>query len=301
MMIPVLLLAALVQTAPTSGVRAATAAVAAVEPDSTLVGEPFVLGVSVAAADRAVVSFPAVLPSRDGLEQLAAPEIARPDSGGGAWRAYYRMTAWRTGDVELPGVEVGLDLPGEDPATLEVAGPTLVVMSVLPPDSSAPDLRPARPPLATGRALLPWLLGALALALLLLLLWRALRRRGERGERPASAPELLPPAAIALAALGSLRERHVAGLISQTAFYDGLEDVLKVYLTATRDRRAGTPVRPLPPPAREPTEAVAADAGAALRRTQLVRFGRARLEDGGGSDAEACARWVEADRPEGGE
>ncbi|MFQ5747120.1 MAG: hypothetical protein ACE5HF_07875 [Gemmatimonadota bacterium] len=268
-------------------------AVSALEPDSTRVGEPFLLGVSVAAPPGAVVRFPSVLPSTEGLEQLAAPEISRPDSGARAWRAYYRMTAWHAGEVGLPDVEVAVAGPGGSPATIAVPGPTLTVLSVLPPDSAAPDLRPARPPVELGGWPWPWLLAALAVLVLLWLAWRALRRRGAREE--AVEPASVTPAEAALAELARLREEREAGRIRQDAFYDGLEAVLKTYLAATRGRSAGTPVRPLPVPAGSGAPGVAGAARAALGRTQLVRFGRIRLDVAVVADAEACARWVEAD------
>ena len=105
-------------------------------------------------------------------------------------------------------------------------------------------------------------------------------------------------ASVILLALAALKKRLADGDLDLAAFYDGLEEVLRAYLAATRDWPEERPVRDF-----VETREVA-EAARALRkglrtlrdRAGLVRFAhvsadaRAALED-----VDVCLAWVDAD------
>ncbi|MFW6039601.1 MAG: hypothetical protein ACOC9N_00825 [Gemmatimonadota bacterium] len=203
--------------------------------DTVRVGEPFTVGVVV--AGRADARLPPLLDAAESWEQL---EVARvePREGDGV-RGYYRLVAWRTGELDLPDLVVAT---GGDPARqfrVELPGP--FVRSVLP--AGAEDelaLRGPRPPLD---GTFPWLLVlALLLAALAIAWWWWRRRATSKIDIEEAAP---PPGAAELtrAALVALRARVEAGELGGAAFYDRLEVILREYLAGTREWPPARPVR----------------------------------------------------------
>ena len=64
---------------------------AVLAPDTVRVGEPFTLGLSVAAPREATVQFPPLLSLPAELEQLRPVDVGWDENGGGQWRARYRL------------------------------------------------------------------------------------------------------------------------------------------------------------------------------------------------------------------
>lgn len=242
-------------------------AVTAVDADSIRVGEPFVVGITVAAGRPAEVVFPPSLPLSDPLEQRGAARV-RPSEERGEWRAYYTLVAWRSGRFELPTLEVELrDDSGAGPRTLTVAPTAVLVRTVLPEEEDL-ELREARPFLRLSRPIWPWLLGALVLLALAAWWWR--RRRRAAARAPAAGPT--DPGERALAALDRLRRAWESGELAAPEMYDRLEGALRRYAGATRPWEPGRPLRGLANGDRELV--------GALELSTLVRFARLRPPEG---------------------
>jgi hypothetical protein len=261
---------------------------AALDPDSVRVGEPFILGLSVAGPLEAPATFPPLITLDPELEQLRPPEIEWHDERGGSWRAHYRLSAWKAGDWELPAIGVAIE--GRE---VQVRPPAIHVTSVLPAEADGPlQLKPPREPIPHRP--FPWWL--LLLLLALALLWWLLRRL--HGVEEEEAEEPVDPAVAAREALAALKEDLEQGRLDVAAFYDGLEGVLRSYLAATRGWPEERPVREF------------VETGAVARASRELRVGLRSMRDRAGlvrfahvtaaepaalDDADACLAWVEAE------
>ena len=261
---------------------------AVLAPDTVRVGEPYTLGLSVAAPREATVQFPPLLSLPAELEQLRPAEVGWEEDGGGQWRAHYRLAAWKAGIWSFPPVEV--EWQGRH---VELAPPPVHVISVLPAVSKGPQpLEGPRDP--DPRRAFPWWLLLLLLALALLgWLLRRLRRPEVEHEE-----DEVDPADAARTALAALKRDLEEGDIDLAAFYDGLETVLRRYLAARRDWPEERPVREF-----VGTRTVV-EARTELRsglRTMQVRAGLVRFAHVDATalaallDADACLAWVEAE------
>ncbi len=260
--------------------------VTAVEPDTVLVGQPFVLGVTVQAEPGTEVRFPSTLPILEDIEQIGVVDVRQEDEVDGIWRAYYRFLAWTPEPVVVPAFIIDIDGP-EGPATVDVSPPTLQVVSVLPSETETLELRPARPFLEGRR--FPWWWVALSL-LVAYLAWQSMRRREQA--RTAATVQLTPSEA-ALLALGELQVEWERGQVGEVTYFDRLEAILRDYLETDRGWPPGTVVRAVTNGQRP--------LAAALRRSALVRFGRLEAPDMEILTAtRVCSDWIraEADREE---
>ena len=135
----------------------------------------------------------------------SAPERTE-EPGGAVWRQRLVITAFRTGKVDLPPVEVAVPLRDRTVQARTPAGLALTVRSVLPAGEEEPAPKPPAPPrqLPIG-APFWWTLAASSVLLALLgwLLWRQQRARNaaEEPARPA-----LPPFDELLAELDRMAE-----------------------------------------------------------------------------------------------
>lgn len=269
--------------------QARAAGAAALVPDTVLVGEPVWLGLSIRAAEEP--AFPSVLPLPEELEQLGPPRVRR--TADGAWRAVYRLAAWRAGSLALLPVEV--PRPGGGPP-VRIEPPGVVVTSVLPAEAEELSLRPPRvPELRPG---VSWVLVLAALLLAALLAWllrriRSARRLPVEGPGPAE----LDPAEEARQAVAGLRAAAAAGEIGPAKFYDGIEAILRRYLARARGRPPGRPVRGLPESGAGGGETGPADPRLAplVERALPARFGALSVagEELTG-DADAVLAWLSA-------
>ncbi len=260
---------------------------AALWPDTIRVGDPFELGLSVAAPGEASVEFPPLIALASEIEQLAPAEVEWDAAGGGRWRARYRLAAWKSGTWDFAAIAVSV---GSEEVSIQP--PPIHVTSVLPAAADGP--LPLEGPWGPNRIrAFPWWL--LLLLLALALLWWLLRRL-RRPEQEVEA-EWRDPAEDARAALTRLKEELRAGGLDLADYYDGLEETLRAYLAA---RQGWPPQRPV----REYVDETAIESGyrevkAGLRslqgRAELVRF--AHLDAAQASalgDADACLAWVDA-------
>jgi hypothetical protein len=259
-------LAAVAAVAGASPLGAQTAqVVAAIEPDTVLVGQPFVLGVTVQLDPGAEVRFPSTLPILEDVEQLGAADVRSEDQDDGIFRAYYRILAWKAVPTRLP--EFSVDYFGPDGSGIAtVTPPTVQVVSVLPAETENLELRPARPFIEGGR--FPWWWIALAL-FVAWLAWRSLRRAEEPA--PVIAAVRLTPAEAALVSIRELQIAWEAGRVGEVDYFDRLESILRAFMEAVHALPSGTVIRAAVNGHRS--------LAVALRRSALVRFGRLEAPD----------------------
>ncbi len=256
--------AAFTSATPLPGQSGSPVAVAAIQPDSVRVGEPFTVGITVVRPTPGEVRFPALLQLPDALEQRGAVQI-RASADDTEWRAYYPLVAWRAEAPAIPRIEVELEAAGAT-RSLTVSPPALVVRSVLPAEVADLELREAKPFLRLRG--FPWWILALLVGLAALAWWWWRRRA------PAlAASGALGPGALALAEFERLRGAWSRGDVRGDRFYDGYESVLRDYARATRGWS----------PSRGLFGLAGGHAGLleALRRSLLVRFARLREADDG--------------------
>ncbi len=262
-------------------------AVAVLTPDTIRVGEPFTLGVSVAAPPEAGVSFPPLLVLGPELEQLRPPTVSRDDVGGGS-RARYRLVAWKAGRWEIPTIALEWD---DGRATARP--PAVRVLSVLPAAPERPlQLEPPRGPVP--RHGFPWWLLFLLLALVLLR-WLLRRLRGEPFDVES---EHIDPSVAARRAFAALRTELENGDLDLASFYDGIETTLRRYLAATRDWPDERPVRDFVDTVSVPDlhPHLMTDLRSMRDRAGLVRFAHVSTATSAAlGDADACLAWVDAE------
>jgi len=263
-------------------------AAAVLVPDTVRVGEPVTLGISVRATTEP--AFPAVLSLPEDLEQLGPPRVGR--TGDGAWRAAYRLAAWRAGSLALLPVTVARG----DGVSISVTPPALVVESVLPADGGALFLRPPRvPEVGPG---VPWALLLAALVVALLVGRWALRRLRSRraAGQPLRAVAARDPLEEARAALSALMVAVDEGRIGPAGFYDDLEALLRRYLARARGRPSGLPVRGLADDPRGASAAAPPELDVLVARALPARFGALAVgPEALLSDAEAVRTWLDAE------
>lgn len=250
-----------------AGVRAS----AVLSVDTVRVGEPFVLGVTVASTDS--ITIPPLLAAGEGWEQL---ELARFELRDGETRAYYRLVGWEAGRIELPPLAVAA---GDRSYTIDLPAPE--VRSVLPAGQQA-LLQPPRPPLGSRAQ---WALLLAALVLLGMVLWwmRMRNRAVEAVVEDAEAPDALSAAREALL---ELRRRAEAESLAAAGFYDHLEEILRGYAVGSRSWSAALPMRASQSISEGAMRAVQRQA--TLARFAAVGWPTDRLV----SDADASLAWL---------
>lgn len=264
--------------------------VVVLEPDTVRVGEPFTLGVTMRTEAPGEVRFPPALTLPDELEQTAGAEM-RSSEDGLESRAYYPLVAWRAEQIQIPEFSIATLVAGASaPREIVVEPPVVEVLTVLPDSTEEElELREARPLLRIrGPSWLWLLLGLLALAPLW---WWWSRRLSAAAIGPP-----LGPGERALHALAELRGRTKRGEVGGAELFDGIENALRGYVSATR---AWRPSQTLAGLGRD-DEGLAA----ALARSALARFARMRISLRGSLAAiDAAIGFVRRDsepEPEGG-
>lgn len=145
------------------------------------------------------------------------------------------LTSFEEGEYELPDLKIVRSLPGEEADTLFFEGEHLKV-TTMPVDTATfvlHDLRgQIRYPL-TFKEILPYLLillGIAALALGIIFLVRMIRRKQGHVITPSD-----PPHIVALRKLDRLRGEKFWAPEKQKAFYSGITDALREYMSARYD------------------------------------------------------------------
>ena len=214
---------------------AAPQAEAVLGADTATVGDVVPLAIRVVTDPGERVAWPDTLPMAGSDLENAARVIERVDTlddGRLARTGIYAVTPWRTGAVELPEVSLSVR-PGEGTdRRVRVAGPTLVVASVLPADTAGLEPRPAKAVVGPS-----WAWSTIALIVLVVaavvgaLIWWWRRRRGRREEVLHEVP-LVPPRERALAALDAAREAGLVEAGEMKEFYTRFSDAVRGYVAA---------------------------------------------------------------------
>jgi len=194
-------------------------------PESVGVGEVVTLSVVITKESGGDVQFPSVLDLPEELEQRRSIEV-RSRKVKTEWQADYFLVAWRADTVPIPAIEIALDDTGQ--STVLVTPPQLVVHGVLPAETTNLELRDPRPFLQV-RGFSWWLLMGLV-ATGAIFGWWLFRRR--KGDPIAIVP--FGPGGYALREFGRLREEWLEGGLAGSNFYDGYEETLRRYVSATR-------------------------------------------------------------------
>jgi hypothetical protein len=152
----------------------------AVSPDTVTVGDHFLVSLRVRGPLGYAFQFPEA-PTAERLEAVESPRLVQADDTTAVEQTMvYRLVAWDTGHVAVP---LGSIVATREGATrsFPVGDVRIQVRSVLPPDTTLHDPRPARSIFGWLRPWWHWLVvGLIALGLLAILLWilrRLLRRR----------------------------------------------------------------------------------------------------------------------------
>ncbi len=221
-------LPALAQSGTVPGAGPVRAALGA---DTIRVGDlvPVAVRVSVAPGER--VAWPDTLPLAGSEAENAARVRVRVDTladGRLEAEAVYAVTPWRTGEVELPQLAVGVVAGDESVRTRTVPLPVLRVTSVLPDDTAGIGPKPAKGvvgPSWAWTSILAAVLAALAVLGALVWWWR----RRYPPELALEAPRADPRER----ALGRLDAALQAGLLEQGAmktFYTRVSHAVRGYL-----------------------------------------------------------------------
>lgn len=142
------------------------------------------------------------------------------------------ITSFDSGSYMLPPLVLYLSRGGVPTDTLRLSEIPLEVTTV-PIDTASfeiYDLRPQfRYPVTFGE-IVPWVLGALALAAAVFLIWRAVRRRKNGGAKALKPKPGDPPHIVALKSLERIRREELWQKGKQKQFYTEVTDALRKYI-----------------------------------------------------------------------
>lgn len=148
-----------------------------VTPDTVTVGDPFTVVVRVRAPLGASIEFPQTPDSGGAVEALDPVQVVpSADTLAVDQRASYRVAAWDVGHFAISFPDVLVREP-TGVRRVRIADVSVFVASVLPADSALRVPRPARAVFTFGPPWWIWLLGALAVAAIIALLWWLWKRR----------------------------------------------------------------------------------------------------------------------------
>jgi hypothetical protein len=204
----------------------------AISPDSVLVGDVFHAAIRVNVPPGLTLSAPDSLPVTGEIENAGRMRRSTRElpGGGSEVTLVYPLSAWRTGQLELP--QVTLTLTGPDGAREAIAAfPNPLVRSVLPGDTTGLRPRPPKDVLGPSRLLWPWVLGALTLvAAVTGFVYYGRRRRQRVPALSFDVAHADSPRERALAALDRVRSRGLVEAGQFKAFYIGTTAALRAFL-----------------------------------------------------------------------
>lgn len=210
--------------------------------DSIEVGDTLLLTLKIRTGKGADIFFPQLTDTLGGgLEVYDAPRLDTLQYDADAFVAAWRLplVAYDTGWVAVPEIPVLVQFNGR--ADTLTTGISLFHVAYVPMDQATGELADIRGPLAQGitfRELLPWLLGALGVALLALALyfWLRYRKTHTLPFVPVKPPR--PPEEVALERLRTLSSEEAWRRRGGKYFYTELTDALRFYLEAAWQVRA---------------------------------------------------------------
>jgi hypothetical protein len=204
----------------------------AIVPDTILVGDVFRAAIRLELPPGWTMVAPDSLATSGEVENAGPAGRTtreRPD-GGSTVTLAYPVTAWRTGEVDLPPITIVLNGP-DGAEELSASFPVVLIRSVLPADTAGVEPQPPKDVFGPSRLLWPWIVGALTLAATLagLIYYRSRRRAGG----PAltfDIAESRSPRERALAELDRLRGEGLVEAGETKEFYSGTTAVLRAFL-----------------------------------------------------------------------
>jgi hypothetical protein len=175
-----------------------------VSPDSVTIGERFTVRIRVRAPKVATIRFPEVPGSAEGVDPVDPRALEEGPTGEVLDRtAAYTFVAWEVGRRGPVMEPVVVTVGGQD-RSFGVGTPTVLVRSLLPPDTAGQQPRDVRDPVRlAGRLWQVIILGIISLALLLWYL--VARRRKARASAEPEVPEAWQAARQAFSALEVLQ------------------------------------------------------------------------------------------------
>lgn len=197
--------------------------------DTIRVGDPFRAVVRIDLPAGTDVVLPDSLVSTEDVENAGTVRMRR-DSANGAVSvlAAYPLTAWRTGPLPLPDLNIRVkSANGEQASTIKLPG--INVVSVLPADTTNIEAKPPKDVLGANRVWWPWLLALLlALALAIALIWWWRKRRRALPEEDAL--PMIMPRDRALEELERIRRLGLLEAGESKRYYSLVAEVLRKYM-----------------------------------------------------------------------
>jgi hypothetical protein len=215
---------------------------ATVDKRGITIGDPITLSLVVEMDQGYRVTDTGVGRTMDEFEVLEATpaQVTRIANNRTRYTFRFRITAFRTGDLVFPPINVAYQSPAGVPGVVPTADIPIVITSVVVPGESTDDIKPVKPQLrlATAAPQIPQLaiqvaLGVVVLAMLALII-RQTRRAAAGRPKDASIDEmLLTPAQRAMAELNRVASLGLPEKGRYAEHYALLSKALRIYV---RDR-----------------------------------------------------------------
>lgn len=200
--------------------------------DTIRVGDPFRAVIRISVPPGTTVVLPDSATPTEDIENAGRMRTQRDSTANGvAVLAAYPLTAWRTGPLTMPDLNVVLKMPNGD-RNLAVHLPTVNVVSVLPADTTNIQPKPAKDVIGKNWLLWPWILLALLLITIAALAWWWWKRRKQPEMVDAPLPLIMPRDA-ALRELDRIAAMNLANEGLYKRHYTLVSEVLRRYMETT--------------------------------------------------------------------
>jgi hypothetical protein len=262
--------------------------------DTVRVGDPVrvILRIDGIPANTDVV-LPDSLAAIDDVENAGRLRIWRDTVPGGGVRitAAYPVILWRPGETALPVVPM-IVRSATSERTMQVALPTINVVSVLPLDTSGIEAKPAKDVWGGNRVWWPWILAAILLLLAIAaFIWWYRKRRAARVVEEPALPQI-DPRERALRELQAIRDARYAEVGNYRQHYIKLSETLRTFaMSVESDWSTDLTTDELAP--RLKRRADAAALLKLLRSSDAVKFARHQPPASEATgDLDAAEQWV---------
>jgi hypothetical protein len=217
-------------------------AAATVDKRGITIGDPITLALVVEMDPGYRITDSGVARTMDEFEVLEAipAQITRIANNRTRYTFRYRITAFRTGDLVFPQINVAYQSPAGEPGVIPTADIPIVITSVIKPGEATDDIKPAKPQLRlpTAPAQIPQLaiqaaLALVVLAMLVLIIRQTRRAAARRPKVDETGGVLLTPAQRAMAELNRVASLGLPEKGRYAEHYALLSKALRMYV---RDR-----------------------------------------------------------------
>lgn len=202
--------------------------------DTVRVGDPVrvILRIDGVPANADIV-LPDSLATIDDVENAGRLRMRRDTMANGMTRitAAYPVVLWRPGEAVLPAVPMQIRTDGRE-RTVQVALPTITVLSVLPADTTNIEAKPAKDVWGANRVWWPYVLLAALLVALVALAWWWYRRRQQQVDVAFPDVPAIDPRQFALQQLQQIREQRLIEHGHYKQYYILLSEALRGFAAA---------------------------------------------------------------------